>query len=360
MTRAALAAVLALASLFAGGAARAQSEAGEREARVLFKEANALAAKGEHARALERFRAAYALFPSAKILLNMAATLDVLGEDVEALSAYERYLADAGKDVPADERAEVEKVVADVRAELGRVTIQVNEPGATLLLDGMTVGQSPLGRAIWVKAGAHRVEARKEGFHPTSETAHVPAGGAHGVALLLARAVAEPTPVAAPAPTLAPAPPVAVATPAPRASARVALPPSQPDDRTHAGQFGLVARADADQTFRGAAAVVGATYGIGAWLEVGAGALVGPELGARFCGQVFVLRGAWKPFVAAGAGVFFVDGAHPGVRGGLGLQFDASRHLGAFIEATVEHYPGLPDELYSTFFVPSLGAQIRW
>ncbi len=72
----------------------AQESSAHREARALFEEANGLARRGEHARALERFRAAYALFPSPRILLNMSTTLRALGQDLEAAVGYERWFSD--------------------------------------------------------------------------------------------------------------------------------------------------------------------------------------------------------------------------------------------------------------------------
>ena len=93
---------------------------------------------------------------------------------------------------------------------------------------------------------------------------------------------------------------------------------------------------------------------------VGAALLLGPELGARPGATFFLLEGAWKPFAALGVPIFFIDGARPGVHAGAGLHVDTSERLGAFVEVAVEHFPTMPEPLFKTVFVPSIGAQARW
>lgn len=80
--------------------------------------------------AYREFKEAYRISPSWKILSNLALAALKLERVGEAVDAYERYLADGGKDVDPAERAQIEK---DVR--LSRVS------GHTLVLRSAAKGE---------------------------------------------------------------------------------------------------------------------------------------------------------------------------------------------------------------------------
>jgi hypothetical protein len=123
-----------------------------------------------------------------------------------------------------------------------------------------------------------------------------------------------------------------------------------------------LAAVNVDYLFRGAAATVGLTYAPLDWLELAVAGVLGPRWGVRAWVQCYPLRRTrWKPFLTAGAPIFFVDGGtYAGVHGGVGVIFEVGRHLGLLTEAAVEHVPGLPPPLADTYFFPSLGLQARW
>jgi hypothetical protein len=327
----------------------------------LFKQGNDLLRTERYAGALEKYRAAYALIPSAKMLANMGLALRNLGQDAESLDVYERYLRDTGPEASAATRASVTRSVEELRRQLGRVTIHVSEPGAIVRLDGVEIGASPLESPRWLKSGPHRVEARKEGFGPASEVADVKPGTSHAFRLRLERVAAEAPPVVA-----APSPP-APSSPAPRAAVEVRRPDAPEPTFSHRGRLGAITRFDIDAVgFRGGAVSLGATYGILDLLEVGASAVVGSPQGGRAWATLFVLpRHRFKPTLVLGVPVFLVDGTHVGAHGGAGLQVEATRTIGISAEVAVEHVFGSPArtdaaEFKSTFVVPSVGAQARW
>ncbi len=101
---------------------------------------------GDLAGAAAEFRSALTLFPnSAKLAFNLARVLERLGEIQEASSMYRRYLGLAPQ---AEDRANIEALAAAlearVEAERPRLVVSTLPAGATVFLDEVEAGQSPI------------------------------------------------------------------------------------------------------------------------------------------------------------------------------------------------------------------------
>jgi len=124
-----VAAVVA-ATLLSGGAVRADApragEAARSAARAKLVEGVDALGRGEHQRALEKFQEAYALVPSPKIHYDFGLAYLGLGRNAEALSAFERFLAEA-PDAPADKREKAAQRVAALRSQIGTAGVPVQE-----------------------------------------------------------------------------------------------------------------------------------------------------------------------------------------------------------------------------------------
>jgi tetratricopeptide (TPR) repeat protein len=220
--RACIAFVAFLLVLTTAGAASAQDEKARAEARTLAQEGAALFEKDDFGAALERFQQAYAKFPSPKLFLNIGQALRRLGRNVEALAAFERFLAEA-KDANPDFVEQANAQVAELKGKLARIAVESNRIGAEVTLDEQKQGATPLGKAIVVEPGAHRVTVTWEG---ESKTVEVPTVAGQAVLqtvnfdeqrappplplptpLPVAAAPPEPLPPAAPEPLAAAAPP---------------------------------------------------------------------------------------------------------------------------------------------------------
>ena len=114
--------------------------------------------------ALAAFEHAYDLAPHYAVLFNIGVCQKQLQRYPEALAAFERYLADGGDQIRPEKRAEAELAIADLRSFLSRVRIAVNVPGAEVLLDGHSLGTSPLAEPLVLGAGHHVVQARAAGY----------------------------------------------------------------------------------------------------------------------------------------------------------------------------------------------------
>lgn len=344
-----------LVALLLGTSAQADSRS---EARALLREGNRLLEKGEYAGALELYQAAYARFPSPKILLNLGTVLRQLNREAEALEAYEKFLSEPTTDRRA--KSDVENIVATLRAAVRPVLqLQVDPAGARVFIDGSAVGEAPIDRPL--DAGSHILRVEKEGFLPTSATVTLKLGEKQVVSLRLA-----PNPPATSSPGLPGdvLPPAAAAPeiPPPRRGEPEASGPSVAVRETinHEGQLGLTVRSETDARTGEAGAAAGLTWGLRPWLELGALALIQEAKGVRGTGA-FLFRpdSALKPFGRIGVPVFFPDGAVAGIHGAAGLLWDLATHAGVSLDVGVEHFPTMPSLYHKTAVVVGLGVQVR-
>jgi PEGA domain len=158
-----LPALLAGVLLVAGpSAARAEDPPGRAQAQYLLDSGNRQVGDGDYVGALEHFRAAYKVFPSAKILLNIGTTLRLLGRNDEAATYYETYLRD-----PAAEPgrvADLRRILGEIEDLVGHLVIKVNRPGATVRLDGVELTGFTNGLRVRVDGGPHTLVADAEGY----------------------------------------------------------------------------------------------------------------------------------------------------------------------------------------------------
>ena len=150
--RALCVAVVVLAA--AGGAYGDEDSPEKQQARMLLSQGNQLFEKGDLRAALADFRAAYALYPSPKLLVNAAAAERELGDLPGAATDLRHFLDDATE----DDSALVDKARGDLRAiekKCGRVGIPGWPRGSTMEIDGR-----PARDPTYVRPGVHAVKVR--------------------------------------------------------------------------------------------------------------------------------------------------------------------------------------------------------
>ncbi len=131
--------------------------------------------KGEYEEALAAYQRAYDLSPSYVILLYIGKAAELTGDHARALLAYECHLEHGGADIDAKAQAEVTASIHALKKKVGLVAIEVDEPGAKVLVDGVVVGTSPLDQPVPVNPG-HRL-VRVEGSKRETRAIDVAAGG---------------------------------------------------------------------------------------------------------------------------------------------------------------------------------------
>ncbi len=148
------------------GSAAAEPEAHRPQAEAKLAQAHQLYEAGDYQGSLERLNEAYALVPSPKILFNFGLAYQALGRDVEALDAFERFLAEISErdQELAAERKEAMEQVERLKSRVATVEIVADLAGAEVVIDGRSRGHTPLLRPLRVAPGPHQVVIQKPGL----------------------------------------------------------------------------------------------------------------------------------------------------------------------------------------------------
>jgi hypothetical protein len=331
----------------------------------LLQEGAQLYDQGDYEGALARFEQAYQRFQSPKIFFNLGQAYRGLSRNVEAVEAFERFLAEA-KDAPTASRQEAESILVALRARVAKLEIECDTAGAEVLIDGRVHGTTPVAQPILLAPGPHQVVVAKKGRLPFLQRLDLQPGTAVRVGAVFATRMEEKTttpadtaghvaaPGSAAAKTVQPLPDRdATSSPSTQAGA------GQPDlktalrSRTHDGQFGAFVHFER-------ALVPGLCYGLRYGIEIGVGALIGYYKGTWLGVRYLLLDGALKPGTTVAMPVFIVDGkAVAGIQGGATLQWDFNRHVGLYADLSLSYFPGAAPDLGSVWFVPGGGVQMR-
>ena len=134
--------------------------------------------KGEFALAAGEFKAALAMYPSAKLAFNWARSAEPAGKIDDAIEAYRRYLQLAPK---AKDRAEITNLipilVERLRESYPEVAVISRPAGAKIYVDGSKAplkAQTPT--TIRLKPGAHTIRLVAAGHHALDRTVQVKEG----------------------------------------------------------------------------------------------------------------------------------------------------------------------------------------
>jgi hypothetical protein len=170
----------------------------ESAARVHYERASKLYDAGNLTAAIVELRRAHELRPSHRIQRTIAEVADELHDYASAVRAYERFLRDGGDQVDASDRSHVLTRLAELRAFVAFLRVQVAPTDARVTVDGEVVPTGATEEPWLVNVGRRDVEVEKDGYAPFRKTITVTAGEA-----VLLRASLEPRA----APTAATRPP---------------------------------------------------------------------------------------------------------------------------------------------------------
>jgi hypothetical protein len=159
-----------------------------------FREGNSLYKEQRWAEARSAYESAWRLKKAHDVAANLAYAEMKLGrwrDAAEHLSFAVKNWPPTGK---ADKRDYAVERFQIAKQEVGTLAIQVEPPRAEVLVDGVVVGQSPLGDEVFVEPGSHTVEAKRAGYQDAKQLVQAAKGSAQTVTLALAAAPPPPPP----------------------------------------------------------------------------------------------------------------------------------------------------------------------
>jgi hypothetical protein len=168
--RIAVAALLAagLAGTLSARPAAAQSKAELSKAREQFREAIALEAGGNCARALEMFKAIAEVKSTPQVRMHIAQCEEKLGDYIKALGSYRLALVDAQAAKLSDVIELANESIEALEPKIPAITVQRGD-GATLAqitVDQRPLGANEVGSKVLLNPGPHVIEAKAEGRKP--------------------------------------------------------------------------------------------------------------------------------------------------------------------------------------------------
>lgn len=350
-----LVAALVVVAVSLSSPARADEAEDKAAAQALVTEGVAALKKQDYDTAVAKFLAAYARFPSPKILLNLGTTYKDMGRLADAANTYQKYLADPT--VGTDRLAEVRKILDDLDRSLVLLSVTVSPAGASVSIDDGPAEVIGSSLVIRVAPGAHVIRARQSGYDDAEEKLDATAATRRSVSLTLVK-------------TQVPVAPPVDGSGTPVAPPDVALgvedPMDEPvfDDPVDDGGGatplpGLAVQARIDGKLRGAAMAIGVDYAPIRMLEVELAALLSNSYGAYAGGRFRFLQTKVSAHVGAGIPIFFSDGARIGARLALGGELRLGSKLSVLAELGYEHFFNPEERIEANVIVPIVGVQGR-
>lgn len=165
--------------------------------------------EGDYRLAVIEFERTYELVPDYRVLYNIGQVRIQLGDYARARKALERYLKEGAGQLKPDREKAVHADLEMLESRTATLLIVASEAGAEVLVDGETVGATPLSDPVLMNAGEHVIELRKLGFRSQQVRRTLAGSDMSEVNVKL-----EPVPKEAPVAALAPVRPA----PAPRSS----------------------------------------------------------------------------------------------------------------------------------------------
>ncbi|WP_437486290.1 hypothetical protein WME75_03185 [Sorangium sp. So ce1014] len=154
---------------------------GARAARI-YRAGVSAAREGRWQEAYTAYIEAWKLKQHFQIAANLARAELKLGKHRDAAEHISFFLREA-EGVSELDRARARQMLDEAKASIGTLTLIVSRAQATVLVDGVSVGTSPLGREVYVEPGERRIEARLQGETPAMTSVALAPGASQEIEL---------------------------------------------------------------------------------------------------------------------------------------------------------------------------------
>lgn len=134
--------------------------------------------------ALTEFKTAYDLSKEPRVLRNVAVCEKNLKRYADAIQTLQKALAE-GTDFEPELATTIKDEIDILMPLTSAVTIEVNEPGAEVAIDGRVIGTSPISGTFRVNVGERTFTAKKQGFVDVTQKMNVAGSTTSSVKLVL-------------------------------------------------------------------------------------------------------------------------------------------------------------------------------
>lgn len=138
-------------------------------AKKYFREGVSYYESGKHAQALESFQKSYEIKPHWAIRFNLGLCYKELGMYVKAREEFNKFVEEGGSKINPSTKKQVEQAIAELNNIIAVVTIEVNVKKAEILMDGKTVGYTPMSDKVYLNPGSHILIIQKNGYESYRE-----------------------------------------------------------------------------------------------------------------------------------------------------------------------------------------------
>lgn len=128
------------------------ASAQQAEAREAFQRGVELYSAEQYQEALDAFGEAYRIAPHPSVRVNIANCYDQLGDPVNALRHFERFLEESAAIDPM-QRADIEAAIRRLETQVGELVLEVTPEGTTIEFDDGTQLTAPILETVRIRAG---------------------------------------------------------------------------------------------------------------------------------------------------------------------------------------------------------------
>ncbi len=154
-------------------------------AKEAYSSAKLLFNNADYAGALTKYGLAYDLAKDPRLLYNMGLCEKNMRHYARMQSLFLRYERESGSKLSAERKAAVDEALAAIRNLVSGVHVTANLEGATVSVDGESVGTTPLGDPITLDLGKHTIVVSKAGFEPVTHVLEIAGSDEQSVAATL-------------------------------------------------------------------------------------------------------------------------------------------------------------------------------
>jgi len=147
------------------------------EAKAAYDSGRLLFEDGDSPGALAKFSHAYDVSHDARLLWNMASCEKELRHYARAAELIGRYLQEGGDRISASQRKSALETQTALTAFYASVKLSGVPDGATVLVDGTQVGQTPLTEPLLLDLGTRALRVEQAGFVPFEKNVEIAGGG---------------------------------------------------------------------------------------------------------------------------------------------------------------------------------------